>query len=180
MRIVFTGTHGTGKTTLLDELRKILPSEYYFSTNITRRLIDMGVPINEMGDDHTQSIIMDIHLKNIQRPHLVADRCVIDNFVYTWNLFDNGKVSAEVYKNQLNIIQNHTFSAYDIICYLKPEFKLHLDGVRSGSEEFRRDITERFEYVIKQYNVPYLNLTGSVEARMEQLTNAISEYEKEW
>jgi nicotinamide riboside kinase len=178
MRIVLTGCHGTGKTTILEELKTKLP-DYYFSTNITRRLIELGVPINESGDDHTQSTIMDIHLKNITRPNLVADRCVVDNFVYTWNLYDHGKVSSEVYQAQLNLIRNRVFDAYDIICYLKPEFKLHLDGVRSGSEEFRRDITERFEYVIKQYQVPHIHLTGSVRDRMEQLTIAINNHNKE-
>jgi hypothetical protein len=178
MKLTLTGTHGTGKTTILEECKKILPSQYYFSTNITRRLIELGVPINESGEDNTQRTIMSIHLKNLQRFDFIADRSVLDCFVYTWHLFDHNKVSADVYKEQLALIQDRVFEQYDAIFYLKPEFELHNDGVRSVSEDFHSDIAERFEYVIKQFKIPVYRLTGSVYDRMQQLMGILDSIQK--
>ena len=66
MRIVFTGTHGTGKTTLLENMKKdhLLPT-YEYICNLTRDVMRRGFPINKEGDDRTQLALLAAHLNTL-------------------------------------------------------------------------------------------------------------------
>ena len=49
MKIAFTGAHSTGKTTLLNYLKKDpeLATDFEFVDEITRRMVKKGLKINE-------------------------------------------------------------------------------------------------------------------------------------
>ena len=97
MRIAITGTQGTGKTTLLKKLREIEPykSSYTFVTELTRKLHEKGYPINEQGTDEVQRILAQQCVEASLIPNSIADRCVLDNIVFTTFLFNEGKVNQE-------------------------------------------------------------------------------------
>ena len=60
MKIVFSGTHGTGKTTLLNILKNqtSLLNSYDFITEVSRTLQKEGKAIiNENGDELSQYVI---------------------------------------------------------------------------------------------------------------------------
>ena len=71
---------------------------------------------------------------------------------------------------------NHYKDRYDYIFYLKPEFDIVDDGTRSTNVQFRDDIVELFDRYIKHIKVPVINLTGTVEERLEKFYNTISIY----
>ena len=65
MIVSFTGAQSTGKTTLLNELKKWKELEgYVFIDEITRNVSKLGMNINEKGDDATQTAIMNAHIEN--------------------------------------------------------------------------------------------------------------------
>ena len=72
-----------------------------------------------------------------------------------------------------------TFSAnigkYDIIFYLEPEFEIVDDGVRATDSQFRNDILEIFNFIIKMYEIPVICLTGSVQERVQQILNVLKD-----
>lgn len=174
MVIAFSGTHSTGKTTLLDSLKddKDFKYDYTFIDEITRRMSKRGLSINEDGGDIVQLLIMNAHLKNALNDNAIMDRCVLDGVVYTHWLAREGKVSQWVLDYAVNVFQL-VVTKYDYIFFLVPEFDIVPDGVRSTDVRFRDEVAELFTYYIERYNVPVVSLTGAVEDRLQQFKKAI-------
>lgn len=173
-KIAISGAQSTGKSTLLDALKK----EYIdikFVGEITRELKNQGYKINEDGNDDTQVQIMNLHKKYCQsNVDTIYDRCALDGIVYTHYLFNKGNISEEVYNKSLNIFEE-IIKEYDIICYIKPEFNIVDDGERSANVKFRDDIVILFEYYIKKYNLEFILLTGSVQDRVDQVKDIVND-----
>lgn len=80
MKIILTGAHGTGKTTILEHYK----SQYPVITEVVRTLMREGVKINEMGDEEGQKIIFDTHIKLLSsNDQFIADRGPTDALAYT-------------------------------------------------------------------------------------------------
>lgn len=173
MKIAISGAQSTGKTTLINELRKIY--QVTFKTEITRELADKGYLINELGNDETQLAIMNSHKTRLQIDEdVVYDRCALDGVVYTHYLFLHNKVSLETLNISTEMFKD-IINRYDIIFYLEPEFDIEDDGQRSSSKEFRDEIVCLFEQYINEYNINIRKLTGSVEERVNQFKNVLEE-----
>ena len=67
-----------------------------------------------------------------------------------------------------------TISSWDAIFFLRPEFEIVDDGVRSVNVEFHRNIVFLFDHFIKKYNLQVIQLTGSVEDRVNQFKVELS------
>lgn len=177
MRIAFTGAQSTGKTTLLEAIKQNeeFRYKYEFIDEITRRMIKKGLKINEAGGNTTQLLIMNEHIKNLLYEDVIMDRCMLDGLVYTDWLHWEGKVKTWVYEYAKNVF-DHYINRYDLIFYLKPEFDIVDDGVRSVDIKFRNEIVERFERYVKHVQVPVIILSGTVEQRLEQFYNTINNH----
>lgn len=169
MKISFTGAQSTGKTTLLEAIKQNeeFRYEYEFIDEITRRMVKKGLKINEAGSNTTQLLIMNEHIKNLLYENAIMDRCAVDGVVYTHWLYQQGKVQKWVWEYALNVF-NHYKDRYSYIFYLKPEFDMVDDGVRSVNIQFRDEVVDLFERYIKQVNIPVVNLTGTVAERLEK------------
>ena len=179
MKIAFTGAQSTGKTTLLQAVKsnEEFRYKYEFIDEITRRMVKKGLKINEAGGNTTQLLIMNEHIKNLLYQNVIMDRCVLDGVVYTDWLHWEGKVQTWVWEYAKNVF-DHYVNRYDVIFYLKPEFDIVDDGVRSVDISFRDEIVQRFERYIKHVKVPIITLSGTVEQRLEQFYNTLEQYEQ--
>ena len=168
MKIVFTGTQGVGKTTLLDILEKCFSynEPIRFVRNFTRDMVKRGLSINEDGTDETQLAIMQAHKDIVtSSDNIIMDRCMLDGIVYTTYLYRHGKVSDEVYKKCLDTFTRHVLD-YDRIYYMVPEFPLTGDEFRSDKVQYQKDIADIFEDIIEGYALPVIKLTGTVGDRL--------------
>lgn len=173
MIVSFTGAQSTGKTTLLNNMRKWDElKDYTFVDEITRNVSKLGMKINEKGDDATQTAIMNAHIENLKKgENLILDRCSLDGVVYTHYLYSHGKVSKDTFDYARQVFFE-TCLKYDKIIYLKPEFAIVSDGVRSDSVQFRDEIARIFERYIEEYNLRNYNIeeiSGSIEERLEAI-----------
>ncbi len=183
MIVSFTGAQSTGKTTLLNELKKWKELEgYIFVDEITRNVSKLGMNINEKGDDATQTAIMNAHIENLKKgDNLILDRCSLDGVVYTHYLYSHGRVSKDTFEYARQVFVE-TCLKYDKIFYLKPEFDIVDDGVRSNSVQFRDEIASIFERYIAEFNLRKWNvveLSGSVEERLKAIKKATNTPVKE-
>lgn len=174
MRIGITGAHSVGKTTLLNALR----SEPFFKdfaicNEVTREVKEMGFNINENGNDQTQLMIMQKHIVNIfMNDNMVTDRIALDCLVYSTYLNMKGKISSQALikiKHMYERIMPH----YDYIFYIRPEFDIVDDGVRSIDVSFRDGVADLFEGYISESNLKVHVLSGSVRSRVDELMKII-------
>jgi len=184
MIISFTGAQSTGKSTLLERCREEFGDKFIYFPEITRNLKrDLGVAINEAGNDITQCLIMSEHIKNnILADHYlksegkdaIFDRCVLDGLVYTIWLWDEEKVSEWVVDYALKIFEE-LIANTDVIFYTDPADVLLVDdGERSVNIKFRNEIIAIFDGLIKQQETDRIViLSGTVEERMHTIKNTL-------
>lgn len=172
MRIAISGAQGTGKSTIIKKLKEELPIGFSFTGSTTRETMDDGLHINELGTDATQMLIMSKHIRNFALyPNGIFDRCVLDGYVYTVHLYNEKKVSRDVFL-LVNDIYTRLIKEYDAICYIPPEFEIINDGVRSIDRSFRDSVTKIFEQEIKyakQRGFKCAWITGTIEERVKKI-----------
>jgi predicted ATPase len=198
MLISFTGAQSTGKTTLLNECcQSPAFRKFHCVPEVTRKVArEQHVDINEGGGDITQLFILNEHLRNhyIKGPALL-DRCILDGWVYTDYLFDQGKVSLWV-RDYAQQLYRKLLTQLDVIFYTDPEdIPIEDDGQRSTDKNFRSDIIRGFEYEIASRpwgilaeipidtvkglisNPVIVRLEGDVVTRMKTILKTIKKYD---
>lgn len=177
MKIVFTGAQSTGKTTLLQALHK-LPrfQNYEICDNLTRRAFAAvdEISLSETNRDLLiQNKIIELHLENIEKEDIIADRCFIDCYVYSMCQYLKGRIGDDMYQQTLGALKKHV-GQYDYIFYVEPEFGLVTDGVRSNSIAEQEIVAHLFRGVIAdlkgELNLRNIyQLTGDKATRVEQM-----------
>lgn len=178
MKIGISGAQSVGKTTLLNALRsEKCFKDYEIRNEVTRTVRDYGLTINENGSDITQRLIMKEHIYNlIMFDNMITDRTALDGIVYTHWLYADGKVSAECAGQCQDIFQK-IIGMYDYVFYIKPEFPIEDDGVRSSSQQWQDEIVRLFDQYINQYNLKVIPVSGSVRERVNTILKTIGEIE---
>lgn len=173
LKINFVGSQGTGKSTLLESMRKDPEFKNLdFQTEIVRELVKTkNLLINESGDANSQRIFFNAYEKVLQKTGYVSDRCLIDVYAYTNWLYKKNinpqelNLYVEVLR-QRNSIRNRDFG---LVIYFPIEFDIVADGVRSVNKEFQKEIDDIIVDTLTKFDISYFTITGSVEQRLKQL-----------
>lgn len=108
-----------------------------------------------------------------ERKHekFVADKCIFDYHIYadSLNMHD-----AVIETTQLIALQTH---GYDHIFYIKPEFAIEDDWLRSLNKEFQDQVDQRYHDFLHKHNLPFQQLTGSIKERLNQAVEYINRQE---
>lgn len=171
-RIILTGAHGTGKTTILNHYKNRIPAV----TEVVRTLIKQGIKINEMGDEEGQRIIFDTHIKNLSAlTDYISDRGPTDAYAYTWYHYEvqHKDLLHELKRESEELLKFFENNSDIIWCYFPIEFSVVDDGVRSTEEEFRRYVDKSIKSILDDANIKYYTITGTVEERIKQIDNIL-------
>lgn len=176
MKIGICGSQSVGKTTLLNALRsEKCFNGYSICNEVTRTLKEYGIAINEEGNDLTQKLIMQQHIYNaVMFDNMLTDRTAIDGYVYTKSLYTKHKVHLPVLKDAHKVMCR-ILPMYDYIFYIKPEFAIDDDGVRSADKTWQDEITTLFDSTIQENQINVVNLSGSVRERVNTVLKTIGE-----
>lgn len=174
MLVSFTGAQSSGKTTLLRECKHIYENEYTFVDEITRKINQKGLPINEQGSDVVQLQILQSHIENAKLKNAFLDRCIVDGFIYTKYLYESGTVSRSVY-DYSRYLHGILMPKYDKIFYTSHVgVPLEADGVRSANRAFRDAIIQLYrEYMAVHDMSKFVILEGSVIDRLKTITSIV-------
>lgn len=169
---VITGAHGTGKSTLLNELRSI--PGYSFSESVTRK---SGANINQEGDEDGQILILNTIIEyekanGLYTKDYILDRSFIDFYAYTIYLHRRQKVTDETLtriKEEFDIRKQY----YNMIFYLPIEFDIEQDGVRSTDIEFQKEIDSIISAILVDNELSFRPIIGTVEQRANEIRSFI-------
>ena len=175
MKYALTGSHGVGKTTIINELNDFLEEskiKSIINSSNARKIALSGRTINDSGDDIVQMSVECSHVSKFCEDDWFADRSVLDGYAYTKYLHVAGKVSDEV----MNVIEKLmiTFvNLYDGIFYIPVEFDMIKDGVRKEDGQFQKDIDNIIYNTMINNNVHFHTITGPIVQRVERIKDII-------
>lgn len=158
MKIAFTGTHGTGKTTscykICHEYKMQHDKEVGILSEIPRKC---PFPINENASAETQLWIYFTHVKEeIEKSNqysiLICDRTIVDYLAYCYF------INKELCSYLLELARFH-INTYDKIYFktIKNNDYLIDDGVRATDPQYRIDIENKLIDIYEElgYDIEY-------------------------
>lgn len=169
--IALIGSHGTGKTTLLEAFKRVRP-EYVVtdgSSRLVRRFNDeIGTKLSKRDEQLLINRISDVQWPNeVGAELLIQTRTPLDHYAYSKALGydDYAEERLELFKGS-----NHRAVKF---FYIPIEFEPADDGVRYLGREFQEEIDESLKKLISAFDIPAITLTGSVENRLQKLLKHI-------
>jgi deoxyadenosine/deoxycytidine kinase len=156
MRIAFSGTQNTGKTTLvkafLDKYPMFLTPEKTYRDIITEN----NLTHSSNTTAETQLLILDWMMKNHEKyaksAKVVHDRCVWDNLAYTLVGNAHGQISDEVTAASISLVRE-SLKHLDIIFWLPYSDHIQIvdDGMRDINKTYLHEVDSIFEQLYEQY-----------------------------
>ena len=189
MRIALSGAQGTGKTTLINELKNgsFLP-HYTFYDEVVRNLVKRtGISINRKADDYSQTAITNEQVRlasetTFNTPNAFFDRCIVDSHAFTIFDYVREQISKKVYMYSSEMLKMvFTYFPYDMVIYIPPKIQLVEDGVRDTDVQYRNRIDKLMTNVlnynsIKSSSTKIYTLTEiSVQGRIKEILNNMEE-----
>ena len=184
MKIAFTGTHVTGKTTLLKDfenyiLQKNVTYSFGYISGIARSIIKRGFPLNKDGNVYSYI--------NYINDQLEAEK-IIDN--YDIFISDRTLLSPLAYAtaNQslprpfipdylIKMIENVWLmekERYDLYVYFPIEFPMGSpDDIHPFDEEYRLLIDRTIVAFLNEFDVNYITITGNRSNRLQRLLDIL-------
>lgn len=179
MVISLSGTHCTGKTTLVNELKKDpFFKDAIFLSSSGKGLSKFGLNINIEGDSLTQLYLAcrDLQqlVENKGQSMVILDRSIVDTFIYSRYLYHHGKIDRDTFETVFFLLKK-IIKFIDHIFLLKPTFDLVEGKERSMDKQFQMDIFDLFDSVQKKDDEEAITyLPNDLEGRI----NTIKEFFK--
>ena len=170
MKIGFTGTMSVGKSTLVYALKE-LPEfkDYFFATERSKYLRDLGIPLNTDSTLKGQTIFLAERCSELMRENVITDRTIIDVMAFTHCAQSIDKVDKE----QFTQYASQFVEDYDYIFYVSPiGVQIENNGVRETNVDYRDLIDKTIKYVVKDnlHNIKRFGIiSGTTEQRIEQI-----------
>jgi hypothetical protein len=182
LRIAFTGTGSTGKTTLAEKLMQVSAFRAHVDmliSSISREIIDyFDLPgVDEMTPVQSQLFELLHFSRKLWREHsrdrFVTDRSFVD-VAAIWVERDTRGMSSDL-QELLTEPCRSLSGQYDFHCYFpRGVIPFVRDGVRSTNEEYHGRVDARIKSLLDAWNLPYITVTASAIAdRISQVMDEI-------
>ena len=187
-RIIFMGSHGTGKTTLANELSSVIDMPVVESVarevqkNI-QLLEDASVIDTNNMDDFDRKVKKNVYQKvycsmaywdfmrwvGAEVPCIMT-RCPLDTIAYA---IADKQITEETSTECLKVLQDddefQLALQRSLFVYLPIEFGIENDGIRPTDKKFQKDVDECMRKLIYMFGITPLVVTGTVDERMEAI-----------
>lgn len=180
MKLAFTGTHSTGKTTLVREISHSISARYTqkYVTEVARKIIGRGY---SLGDKATEEAYLHYISDQLEEEHdmdsydlFVSDRTLLDPLAY---MLVNKEYSCPVISEYLIRMMENIWlmeqKKYDWYVYFPIEFPLVEDGIRPHGNRYREAVDEMIYFLLQKNNIRYITVNGSVAERKNQIMDLL-------
>ena len=183
MKIAFTGSHGTGKTTLLNDVKPILASRgLSYVTEVARRIIQRGYPLNM--DANVDSYIhyindqLNAETTMVDCSIFISDRTLLDPLAYA--LVNNELPRPYIPEYFIEMMQNVWLlekDRYDLYVYFPVEFSMQIDNVRPQDEIYRWAVGDKIAALLGEHKISHIVMSGSPSERVDSLLQVINNFQ---
>lgn len=182
MRIAVVGAQNVGKTTFVKDVVSHFPT--YTTPNVSYRdvVLARGLKINQETGPESQRAIMDFIYDLISQDkneNIIFDRCLIDNYVYTYCAYLKGKVDKSFVEETKQKVFEH-LKYLDLIIFIPTSVNINLedDKLRDTDKNFvdlvNRSFVEILLEIAQNNLIPIKVFSGTREERVESFSNLIA------
>jgi nicotinamide riboside kinase len=172
MKIGLCGTISVGKTTLVNELKKLEQfKDYEIATERSKYLRDQGIMLNTDSTLKGQLVFAAERSLELMKPNIITDRTVYDVCAFTLSAHSIDWTNKRHYTELLMSLRDE----YDMIVYVSPEgVEIEDNGVRTTDAEYRSKI----DYTIREMLVEFkpkllIEVKGTTEERIATIISHI-------
>jgi len=144
--IAISGPHCSGKSTLINELKKLDEcKEFYFTESPSTKMVDK-VNLSENSNDSQQLLYLFNTVKTFDDTidkTIVYDRCAFDVYVYSKYLYNKNKITKETYDDVYRTHKRYLKQINKIILLLNYS-RLISNNIRSMDIEYLKEINKLF------------------------------------
>jgi len=174
MKIGLCGTMSVGKTTLVNELKKLEQfKDYEFATERSKYLMDLGIPLNTDSTLKGQTIFLAERVAELMKENVIMDRTILDVIAFT-NLADSIDFKdKEYFEDYARVFVGE----YDYIFYIDPiGTTMEDNGIRETDLEYREKIDTAVIKAMNTFGHRCKNvhiIKGTTGERIEQILDLI-------
>ena len=169
MKIVVSGAHRVGKTTLVDNLQESF-QEYVCKAEAYYELEETGFVFSEIPvyDDYIILLEHSIEQLNTNENNIIFDRCPVDILAYIQAAGENLNIQSLYQKVQ------DVMNEIDLIVFVPVEKPDLIGCSESDLTELRHKVNEILNDWIWDFNSNVVKVTGSPSARRDQVIRQMS------
>ena len=174
MKIGLCGTMSVGKTTLVNELKKLEQfKDYEFATERSKYLMDLGIPLNTDSTLKGQTIFLAERVAELMKENVIMDRTILDVIAFT-NLADSIDFKdKEYFEDYARVFVGE----YDYIFYIDPiGTTMEDNGIRETDLKYRESIDAAVIKAMNTYGHRCKNvhiIKGTTGERIEQILDLV-------
>jgi predicted ATPase len=174
MRIAVSGTHFSGKSTLVEELSRLLPN-YLTVEEPYHLLVDEGHELSDPPsiEDFELQLKRSIEILEEDEPDVLFDRCPVDLLAY---LLTHEESDAFDLKRWLPRVRA-AVETLDLMVFLPLERRDRIPLPTSEDAEFRMLVDEKLREILLEssfgFEVDVLEVTGSLDERARQVITCL-------
>ena len=174
MKIGLCGTMSVGKTTLVNELKKLEQfKDYEFATERSKYLMDLGIPLNTDSTLKGQTIFLAERVAELMKENVITDRTVLDVIAFTNLASSIDFKDKEYFEDYARVFVGE----YDYIFYIDPiGTTMEDNGIRETDLEYRERIDFAVIRAMNTYGHRCKNvhvLKGTTSERIEQILDLV-------
>ena len=176
MRIAISGTHFSGKTTLVEALSEALP-QYATVEEPYHLLQEEGYEFAELPSLEDFELQLERSIENLDEgdPNVIFDRCPVDLLGYLLTHVDAEAFDLETWLPRVRT----AVRKLDLVVFLPIEEPDRIVLPLSQDAAYRRRVDEKLKEIILEnpfdFEVDVLEVTGSLKTRVERVLAHISE-----
>ena len=174
MKIGLCGTMSVGKTTLVNELKKLDEfKDYKFATERSKYLSSLGIPLNTDSTLKGQLVFAAERAAELMQEKMITDRTIIDVMAFC----ELSKSMSKAEKQHINGVLWHLIGEYDIIFHIDDlSIPIEDNGVRETDKDYRLAIHEKISSILGMHRwMPgkVVEIKGTTEERINKIKETV-------
>lgn len=175
LRIVVTGTHCTGKTSLCHGIQQTLLKRGYkphIIDEVARRIAAQGLPLGRQCTLESYFAFVTQHVDSLLStapPILIYDRFIVDFLAYV-----RANSNAPSGFDDMMVALSRLFlREVDCVLYLPIEIPLVPDGVRDRDPDYQAAVDRELRQLLHELGIRHVVVTGDLAGRVQRALQVI-------